>query len=217
MILQIFKFSLKLIHNIPEGRRLHFGHKSTQTGLFCIIMPALIFPSLQVGGMRDGSRCILSISSRVPFKSGSALTKMIRDFIHSQYLCILNNNYIPLKPESLWGFSQCIARQTPIHTAIHWAHELVVAISYLWHMDLRKVNYNFSLKKSFYLLLCIVIAIAQSYQLYLKLALRSFQNFEKYDLTYLDFLGVYQLCVISPLVKLGRTRAVPHLLLSSLL
>lgn len=147
MILQMFKFSIKLIHNIPEGRRLHFGHKSTQTSFFRVIVPAFIFASLQVGGMRDDSRCILSVSSWVPFKCRSALPKIIRDFIHSQYLCILNNNYISLNPEGPWGFSQFIARQIPIQIAIHQAHELVAAISCLWHMDPRKVNYNFNFKE----------------------------------------------------------------------
>lgn len=59
MILQIFKFNIKLIHNIPEGRRWYFGHKSTQTGLFCLIMPALNSSPC----MRDDNKCTLSISS----------------------------------------------------------------------------------------------------------------------------------------------------------
>lgn len=65
-------------------------------------------------------------------------------------------------------------------------------------MDPRKVSYNFNLNKSFYLLLCKIIAIAQSYQLYLISVLKSFWNFEKYDVIYLDFLSASAMSHFTP-------------------
>lgn len=75
---------------------------------------------------------------------------------------------------------------------------LIVAVSCLVYMDPRKVSYNFNLNKSFYLLLCKIIAIAQSYQLYLISALKSFWNFEKYDVIYLDFLSASAMSHFTP-------------------
>lgn len=92
---------MKLIYNILEGRRLHFGHKSTQIGLFRAIMPTLIFLSLQMGGMRDDCRCTLSVFSSISFKSKIALTKIVRNSMHSHYLCRVKNNYMPPNPKDL--------------------------------------------------------------------------------------------------------------------
>lgn len=72
-----------------------------------------------------------------------------------------------------------------------------------------KANDNSSFKKSFHFVPHVVIALAQSSQFHLKLALKPSWNLEKYNLTDPNFLWVCQQWVILPLIKARQAQAVP--------